>query len=82
MNALVYSKENCPYCVKAKALLVQKNISFMEVKIGDDMLREDFIAMFPEQRTVPLIFVNGVKIGGHYELVEYFNTPGPEFLAG
>jgi glutaredoxin len=82
MNALVYSKENCPYCVKAKALLVQKNISFMEVKIGDDMLREDFIAMFPEQRTVPLIFVNGVKIGGHNELVEYFNTPGPEFLAG
>lgn len=82
MSALVYTKEHCPFCVKAKALLTQKNVPFMEVKIGDDMLREDFISMFPEQKTVPLIFLDGVKIGGYDELTEHFNNPGPEFLAG
>lgn len=82
MRALIYTKEQCPYCVKAKALLLQHNIDFMEVRIGDDMLREDFIELFPEQKTVPLIFLNGEKVGGYNELQERFNNAGPEYLAG
>jgi glutaredoxin len=81
-KALIYSKEHCPFCVQAKALLIQKNIEFMEVNIGSDMLREDFISMFPEQKTVPLIFIGGQKIGGYKELVEHFNNSDQQFLLG
>ena len=78
---IVYSKTNCPYCVKAKQLLTFKGKQFTEVVIGTDMLREDFMAMFPEQKTVPLIIIDGVKIGGYDNLVERFDND-PQFLAG
>lgn len=81
MSNIVYTKDNCPYCVKAKTLLTIKNIPFSEVKLGVDMQREDFIAMFPEQKTVPLIIMNGVKIGGFDKLTEWFDNGGSQFLA-
>lgn len=74
MKALVYSKDTCPYCVRAKALLTRNNISYEEVVVGKDILREDFISEFPEQRTVPLIFVEGEKVGGYDQLVQWFDA--------
>jgi glutaredoxin len=81
MKALVYSKDACPYCVRAKSLLTRNNVAYEEVIIGKDILREDFLSEFPEQRTVPLIFVEGEKVGGYDNLVEWFNNR-KEFLAG
>lgn len=77
---IVYSKTNCPYCVKAKQLLTIKGKEFTEVVIGVDMLREDFMATFPDVRTVPFIVIDGVKIGGYDNLVEWFDNP--QLLAG
>lgn len=79
-NIIVYSKTNCPYCVKAKQLLTIKGKEFTEVVIGVDMLREDFMATFPDVRTVPFIVIDGVKIGGYDNLVEWFDNP--QLLAG
>ena len=81
MKALVYSKDNCPYCVRAKALLTRNNIAYEEVVIGKDILREDFISEFPEQKTVPLIFVEGERVGGYEQLVGWFDSR-KQFLAG
>lgn len=72
MKALIYTKDNCPYCVKAKSLLTIKSIEFTETKINQDITREEFISMFPEQKTVPLIFINDQKIGGYDDLAEHF----------
>lgn len=79
-SILVYSKDQCPYCVKAKALLEMKQKDYTEIKIGVDMLREDFMATFPEVRTVPFIIIDGVKVGGYDKLVEWFDNQ-PKFLA-
>lgn len=73
-NFSIYSKDNCPHCVNAKKLLEKEGYTYTETVIGKDMLREDFIALFPEQRTVPLIFVNGEKIGGYAELKQWVDT--------
>lgn len=70
-QALIYTKDNCSYCVKAKNLFALENITYEETVIGKDITREDFISLFPNQKTVPLIFVNGEKIGGYNELLEY-----------
>ncbi len=72
MTALIYTKDNCPYCVKAKSLLTIKSVEFTESKIGQDITREEFMSLFPEQKTVPLIFINDQKIGGYDDLTEYF----------
>lgn len=74
MRALVYSKENCPFCVKAKTLLTIKKIDFTEIEIGKDMTREDFVSLFPDQKTVPLIFIDEQRVGGFDELTRYFDN--------
>lgn len=74
MNVLVYSKANCPSCTKAKLLMDLKGVKYTETVIGEDILREDFIDLFPEQKTVPLIIIDGVKIGGYENLREYFDN--------
>jgi alkyl hydroperoxide reductase subunit F len=81
MRVILYSKKQCPYCDKAKALLKLKNTSFEEVIIGEDIMREDFTATFPEVRTVPFVLIDGEKIGGYDQLAEYFDS-GRQFLAG
>lgn len=68
MRAIVWSKDNCPYCVQAKALLNQKNIQFEERKIGDGWTKEQLLEAVPAARTVPQIFLDGELVGGFTEL--------------
>jgi glutaredoxin 3 len=68
MKAIVWSKDNCPYCDQAKALLTQKGIAFEERKIGDRYTREDLLEAVPNARTVPQIFLGEELVGGFNEL--------------
>lgn len=54
----VYSKNNCPFCAKAKNYLSQKNIEFEEIKIDEDEDAKEFI-LSQGHRTVPQIYRNG-----------------------
>lgn len=69
MKAIIYTKKECPFCVKAKELFNSKDVDYTECEIGVDITREDFISLFPDQKTVPLIFIDGERIGGYDELV-------------
>lgn len=71
-NNIVWSKENCPYCVQAKRLLEGSNIQFEERKIGDGWTKEQLLDMVPEARTVPQIFLNGRYVGGYDDLRRYY----------
>lgn len=71
MKAIVWSKYNCPFCDKAKALLKLKNIEFEERKIGDGYTREDLLESVPTARSVPQIFINDKLVGGYDDLVKY-----------
>ena len=68
MNAIVWSKYNCPFCDQAKALLTQRGIKYEERKIGDGYTREELLEAVPNARTVPQIFINNQLIGGFTEL--------------
>jgi len=68
MKAIVWSKEQCPYCDQAKALLKQKGIEFEERKIGSGYTREDLLEAVPTARTVPQIFLGEELVGGFQEL--------------
>lgn len=70
MKAVVYSKPNCPNCVQAKNLLSIKNIEYTEIRIGEDITREEFFSLFPEAKTVPQIILQGRHIGGFQELTK------------
>lgn len=60
----VYTKENCPFCVRAKALLQRKGVAFEEIPVeGRDDLRA-WLVEATGQRTVPQIFVGERSLGG------------------
>lgn len=77
MKAKIYSKDNCPYCLRAKALLSNKEFEYEEIKIGVDIEREAFLELFPNAKTVPQIFLNvsgsEFYVGGYTELAAYFD---------
>lgn len=71
MSAVVWSRDNCPNCDQAKALLKQKGIAFEERKIGNKWTREQLLEVVPSARTVPQIFINEQLVGGFNELRKY-----------
>ena len=61
----IYTKVYFPYCVRAKALLTQKGVSFTEFRIDEQPeLRPEMIEKAQGRTTVPQIFINGQHIGG------------------
>ena len=50
----IYSKNNCGYCVQAKAFLKNKDIPFEEVNIEEDTDQMQFI-LSEGHRTMPQI---------------------------
>ena len=80
-NILIYTKDNCPFCVQAKNLFTNKGEQYIEKKIGKDITREEFMESFPDVRTVPFIIIDGEEVGGYDRLVEYYNRPEQHFLA-
>lgn len=69
---IIYTKENCVFCIKAKDLMEFKGFSYIEMKIGETITLEEFKSCYPNQKTVPLILSSDVgKIGGYTELVNH-----------
>jgi glutaredoxin 3 len=85
MKAEIYTKTNCPYCVKAKALFNEKGITYNEyiVSPGFDesalaenqqyVTRDALLEKAPNAKTVPQIWLEGNYIGGYTELAAFFN---------
>ena len=67
-KALVWSKNNCPFCVQAKNLLKLKGIEFDERNINEEWTREQLLEAVPTARTLPQIFLDDNYIGGFTEL--------------
>ena len=68
IKAIVWSKENCPYCLQAKALLESKGIEFEERNVSKDWTKEQLLEAVPNARTLPQIFLDDNYIGGFTEL--------------
>ena len=68
MKAIVWSKDQCPYCDQAKALLKSRNIEFEERNIMHGWTREQLLEAVPNARTVPQIFLDDQLVGGFTEL--------------
>ena len=68
MKAVVWSKDSCPFCIQAKALLKQKNIAVEERNINKDWTREQLLEAVPDARTLPQIFIDDKLVGGFTEL--------------
>ena len=68
MKAIVWSKDQCPYCVQAKALLESHGIEYEERNVSQDWTREQLLEAVPTARTLPQIFLGEELVGGFTEL--------------
>jgi glutaredoxin 3 len=67
-NIIIYSTSYCPYCLRAKALLKRKGLSFTEIFVDeDDQKREEMITK-TNRYTVPQIFIDDQHVGGYDDL--------------
>jgi GrxC family glutaredoxin len=72
----IYTKNFCPYCTDAKALLDKMGLSYIEYELTFDPDREAEMIKRSSRFTVPQIFVDNAPIGGSddlFELVENDN---------
>ncbi len=71
-NVTVYSKDYCPYCKFAKALLRDQGIDYREIDVSRNTARLEEMVARSNRRSVPQIFFGEEHIGGFEDLVEYF----------
>ena len=72
----IYGKPNCPFCEKAVHLCESRRLEYVYSSLDKDYTREQLLEWFPGARTVPQIKVDGTKIGGYTELVNYIEETG------
>lgn len=66
---IIYSTRFCPFCVRAKQLLDQKNLAYTEISVdGNPQLRQEMTKK-AGSHTVPQIWINDSHIGGCTELM-------------
>ncbi len=64
-DIVIYSKDYCPYCVKAKALLTRKGAKFREIDItSSEQAQQEMLARANGRKTVPQIFIGTQHVGG------------------
>lgn len=77
-NVILYTRiDACPWCDKAKKLLADRNITYVECVITKDITREDFIQKFwpgvaYPKPTVPQLVIGGKHIGGYEDMKNFF----------
>jgi glutaredoxin 3 len=68
-SVVIYTREFCGYCARAKALLEKKGVDFIEhnATYSPDM-RQEMLGRSNGRSTFPQIFINEEHVGGCDEL--------------
>ncbi len=72
-KVIIYSKDYCPYCVRAKEFFRKKSIRFDEINISKDPAAYEGLKERTHHMTVPQIFINDNFIGGYTDLIAKVN---------
>ena len=61
----MFTTQSCPFCVRAKALLMQRGVAQIdEVRVDLHPAERDTMVQLTGRRTVPQIFIGDTHIGG------------------
>jgi glutaredoxin-like protein len=66
----ILTRDGCPFCAKAKEMLSESGIDFVEVPLPHT-IRSKALGAIAKAQTVPQVFVNGELIGGSEELGKF-----------
>ncbi len=67
-KVVIYTKDPCPYCVRAINFMSEKGIPFEEIDLTDRQDEIDRIKNETGWRTVPIIMIDNQLIGGYTDM--------------
>ena len=73
LDVTVFSRDGCPFCIKAKGLLRDAGIEFEELVLNHDFSDRTLRAI-SASTSYPQIFINGQHIGGADELESWLTN--------
>jgi glutaredoxin 3 len=78
-RAIIYTKDWCPFCKKAKALLDSEGVTYEEIDVTHDPVKEEEMRKVSGRTTVPQIFLH---VGGCDDLHAYRDASSkPDLLS-
>tara|TARA_Y200000002_G_scaffold147088_1_gene121552 strand:- start:338 stop:607 length:270 start_codon:yes stop_codon:yes gene_type:complete len=77
MKVIIYSKQKCTYCSKAKVMLDNLGIEYIEKKFEDFKSVDDMLEDIGKKvKTMPQIKIDGELVGGYHQLIEHLDDKG------
>ena len=77
MKVIIYSKQNCTYCSKAKVMLDNLGIEYTEKKLEEFKTVDDMLEDIGKKvKTMPQIKIDGELVGGYHQLIEHLDDKG------
>ena len=77
MEIVIYSKNNCVFCTKAKHLVKTLGLEYTEKKMEEFDSPQAMLEDIGKQvRTMPQIKIDDKLVGGYNQLIEYFADEG------
>jgi len=73
-RTIIYGRNTCPYCMKAKEELSLRGIQFDYINL-DEIGKTAAEVTGRKVKTVPQIYVDGQYVGGYDELMAFLNQP-------
>ena len=77
----VYTTDPCARCIRAKDLLVKRELAFVEINLAKDPVGRRELAAFTGRMTFPQIVIDNEPLGGFQELLEADEAGRLEILA-
>ena len=70
MTVEIYTKDYCPFCHRAKALLDARGVAYTEYDVTHDAAGQAEMRARSGGFTVPQVFIHATPIGGSDDLAE------------
>lgn len=68
-EVVIYTTRWCPFCIRAKALLDRKGVSYREIPVDGDPATRQQMTERAGQTSVPQIWIGEQHVGGCDQLV-------------
>jgi glutaredoxin len=67
------TRDGCVFCTRAKSLLQNAGMPYIEKKIGLDIDREEVLKTYPDAKLLPLFILDSEYKGSYDELFPWVN---------
>ena len=67
----IYTRDFCGYCVRAKRILEDKGVEFVEYNASIEPARREEMVSRSGRRTFPQVFVGELHVGGSDDLAAF-----------